>query len=68
MPSPVSDYASNAPENLVHAAEAVGASDIRRKVFAAIYRGKKRTKSVSDLIQATNLDRKRVLTAGKHLA
>jgi hypothetical protein len=68
MTRQVADYASNAPENLVHAAEAVGASAVRQAVFEAIYRGKKRQKSVSNLIQSTGLSRKQVLTAGKHLA
>lgn len=62
------DYASNAPENVVHAAEAVGSSAIRQRVFEAIYTGKKRKKSVSDLASATDLTEKQVLTAGKHLA
>ena len=68
MTREVVDYASNAPENLVHAAEAVGSSAVRQAVFEAIYRGKKRRKSVSNLIESTRLTRKQVLTAGKHLA
>lgn len=64
----VSDARSNANDQLAHAADTIGRSEIRRAVFDAICRGKKPTKSVSDLMEATGLARKQVLTAGKHLA
>ncbi|HKX45544.1 MAG TPA: hypothetical protein VJP77_02490 [Planctomycetota bacterium] len=64
----VADRSSNKPEQIVHAAETIGRSKHRREVFAAIYRGKRRAKTVQELIEATKLPHIRVLDAGKHLA
>jgi hypothetical protein len=68
MPQPVSDVASNAQENIAHAATIIGHSTHRSAVFDAIYTGKVRIKSVSELMKLTKLERKRVLDAGKKLA
>lgn len=68
MVQAVSDVGSNAEENIAHAAKVVGRSAHRRSVFEAIYTGKRRTKKVSELIQATRLPHRRVLDAGKRLA
>ena len=63
----VSDTGSNAEENIERAAKALGRSPDRRKVFEAIYYHKKRQKTVAQLAIATGLDRKKILTHGKHL-
>jgi len=68
MIQPVSDIASNAEENIAHAAKIIGRSRHRRLVFDAIYTGKKRVKHISDLMKTTHLPRKSVLRAGKALA
>ena len=68
MAQAVSDVGSNAEENIAHAAKIIGRSSHRRKVFDAIYTGKRRAKSVSQLIKTTGLPRTRVLDAGKKLA
>lgn len=68
MVQPVSDVGSNAEENVAHAAKVIGRSTHRRRVFDAIYTGKRRVKSVSDLMRVTGLPHRRVLDAGKRLA
>ena len=55
MPIKVSDIGSNLNENIQHAADTIGRSPHRRKVFEEIYRGKTKVKSVSDLIKMTGL-------------
>ena len=65
MTLPVADRSSNKPEQIVHAAEVLGRSPQRIAVFTAIYRGGKQVKTVSELVQATNLKRQRVLDLGK---
>ncbi|PYJ97171.1 MAG: hypothetical protein DME23_16870 [Verrucomicrobia bacterium] len=67
MPLSVSDALSNTNEQIEQAARAIGRSASNRKVFNAIYTGKKRIKSVGDLARNMRLSRKQVLTAGKHL-
>lgn len=64
----VSDARSNAPEQIVHAAECVGRGKHRRAVFEAIYFHKKKVKTVSEIVAATNLPRIRVLQEGRALA
>jgi hypothetical protein len=68
MVQPVSDLASNAEENIAHAAKVIGRSAHRCRVFDAIYTGKKRAKTVSELTEKTGLPRQRVLDAGKMLS
>lgn len=68
MPTDVSDHASNSNEQIDHAARTIGRSDIRRKVFTAIYHGKKRIKTVGEVADQAKLDRKQVLTEGRRLA
>lgn len=65
MPSPVVDFGSNKQEQIVHAAEVIGGSIHRQKVFKAIYSGKQKIKSVVSLMKATGLGRIAVLHAGK---
>lgn len=64
----VADRSSNKQEQIVHAAEVIGRSTHRAKVFNAIYTGQKQAKSVSSLMKSTDLPRTRVLDAGKRLA
>jgi hypothetical protein len=68
MATPVADRSSNKPENIKTAAEALGRSAQRRAVFKAIYTGKTKAKTVTELIEATGLDKFAVLHAGKALA
>jgi len=68
MPLPVSDKASNKEENIRHAAEVLGKSKDRKRVFEAIYFGKKNVKTVEEIVEATGLPRKRVLEEAVRLA
>jgi hypothetical protein len=64
----VADVRANLNENIVHAAQIIGRSKARRAVFEEIYRGKKKIKTVDELMVATGLSRKHVLTEAKKLA
>lgn len=64
----VADVRGNLNETILHAVKIIGRSKARRDVFEEIYRGKKKEKSVSDLMKATGLDRVRVLQEGRKLA
>jgi hypothetical protein len=68
MTSKVADVRANANENIVRAVQVIGRSKARRTVFEEIYRGKKKVKTVDDLMQVTGLGRVRVLNEGKMLA
>jgi len=68
MPLSVSDARSNASDQIAHAVEVLGYSRQRLAVFKAIYRGKKRIKTVNEIAIAICLDRIRVLQEGKRLA
>ncbi len=57
----VSDVRSNPKDQIAHAAEVIGKSQHRRKVFIAIYRGKKKVKTVAEISKDTNLNNVRVL-------
>jgi len=63
----VRDHLSNTPEHIEELAKALGKGH-RRAVFLAIYRGKKRTKTVSELMKVTRLTHVRVLQCGGELA
>jgi hypothetical protein len=67
MTSRVTDPRSNSPEQLVFLAKAVGRSDARIAVFRFIHKGKKKLKSVSEIVAGTKLPRKRVLDEAKKL-
>src|SRR6266498_1011458 len=64
----VADVRANPNENIVHAARVIGRSKARRAVFEEIYRGKKKKKTVDELMQATGLGRVHALNEGKKLA
>ena len=63
----VADIRANLNENIVHAVTIIGRSADRRKVFEAIYSGKKEIKTVDDIVQMTGLSRVRVLQEGSTL-
>lgn len=62
-----SDIRASAPEYIDHAAQYLKKSPQRRKVFAAIYQNKSRTKTVEYLMQKTNMTRVRVLQLADQL-
>lgn len=63
----VSDIRSNANDQFVYAANKIGKSELKRKVFYAIYFGKQKIKTVGDIAKTTRLTRKKVLDAAKKL-
>jgi DNA-binding transcriptional ArsR family regulator len=63
----VRDHLSNSPEHIEELARALGKGQ-RLAVFKAIYRGKKRVKTVSELMKATQLSHVRVLQLAGELA
>jgi hypothetical protein len=64
----VTDSLSNANEQIERAAKVIGRGRHRPEVFSSIYHGKRKLKSVSDLMTATGLSRVRVLQEGRELA
>ena len=64
----VADVRANLNENIRHAARIIGKSSDRRKVFAAIYQGKKQIKTVPDICTVTHLTEVRVLQEAGKLA
>lgn len=67
MPISVTDLRSNLNDQIANAANAIGRSEQRRKVFRAIYRGKKQIKTVREISQETGLNQIQVLKAGGQL-
>jgi hypothetical protein len=63
----VSDVASNPDDQIRFYAKRIGTGN-KRRVFAAVYHGKKRIKEVDDLATKLDLTRKDVLWLGKQLA
>ena len=61
------DIRSNPNEQIAYAATVIGRSEARRKVFEEIHRGKKRVKTVDEIVQKTGLPRIRVLQEARHL-
>ena len=59
---------SHPSDQIAHTVEVLGRSKQRLKIFKAIYRGKKRAKTVNEIATTTGLDRIRVLQEGKWLA
>lgn len=64
----VADVRANLNENIRHAAQIIGRSKARREVFSAIYRGSKRVKTVTEIMERTGLPRIRVLQEAGKLA
>jgi hypothetical protein len=63
----VRDHLSNTPEHIEELARALGKGQ-RLAVFKAIYRGKRRVKTVGELMKATGLSHVRVLQLAGELA
>jgi hypothetical protein len=68
MPLSVSDVRSSPSDQIAHAVEVLGHSRQRLAIFKAIYRGKKRVKTVNEIANETGLNRIRVLQEGRLLA
>lgn len=68
MPLEVSDFRSNPQDQIAHAARVIGRSKHCRQVFSAIYQGKKKIKTVREIVQLTSLSRIRVLQEGGKLS
>ena len=66
-PTQVTDVRSNPNEQIAHAATVLRKSLIRRKVFEAIYMGKRKLKKVSEIAEMADLKRIRVLQEAKVL-
>ena len=67
MPLQVSDFPSNANEQIAYAAEAIGRSAARRTVFDVIHTDKRQIKTVQYIAEKGGLTRKQVLDAAKQL-
>jgi hypothetical protein len=67
-PTHVTDPRSNANDQIVQAVKVIGRSNHRRKVFEAIYFGKRAAKGVTEIAKATRLTPKQVLMEGRRLA
>lgn len=68
MVLPVSDFASNAPEQLEHFAKLLSRSVPKRRLFEEIYRGKRAIKTIQSLAAALGVTPKRILELGKPLS
>lgn len=64
----VSDTASNRRDQIANFAELLRKAPSRQAIFKAIYRGKKRTKTVQEIADATEFKPKRVTEIAKPLA
>lgn len=63
----VSDIRSNANDQFVYAANKLNRSELKKKVFRAIYYGKQKIKTVEYIAKQTGLSRKKVLDNAKKL-
>ena len=63
-PVPVSDFLSNHGDQLVNAAEIIGRSADRQKVFQAVYKDKTQIKTIEFLNEVTGLSNVRILQEG----
>src|SRR6266568_6791065 len=68
LPFDVTDVRSNPNDQIAHAATLLKRSQRRRLVFLAIYKGKQKAKTVSEIMKATKLSRVDVLHEGRSLA
>src|SRR5688572_23285143 len=66
-PLSVSDFLSNASEQMVNGANLMSRSKPRQKIFEAIYKGQKQEKSVNEIMAKTGLTYIRVLNEAKKL-
>jgi len=68
MPEEVTDFRSNAQDQIANAARAIGRSRDRRRVFEVVYTGKKKTKTVAEIAKLAGMKEIRVLQEGGKLA
>lgn len=68
MPNAVTDIRSNHNDQIVHAVNVLKGSPFRLRIFSEIYRGKKKAKTVDQLMQATSYTRMKVLQLAGRLA
>ncbi len=61
MPLDTTDIRSNSDKQILHAAELLSKSEIRRKVFSEIYRGKSKGRTAEEIASETSMDSVRVL-------
>jgi hypothetical protein len=64
----VSDSTSHRRDQIANFAEILRNAPARQKVFEAVYRGKKRVKTIGEVAKATRFDTKRVATIARPLA
>lgn len=64
----VSDSASHRRDQIANFAEILRRAPARQKVFEAVYRGKKREKTITEIAKATRFSNKRVATIARPLA
>src|SRR5438128_5395131 len=64
----VSDTASNRRDQIANFAELLRKASARQRVFNAVYYGKKRSKTVKEVADATDFSTKRVTEIAKPLA
>jgi len=67
MPQAVVDHSSNSADTVAHAAKKVGTGADRRAVFMAIYKNKKKARTVKEIAKMTKLSEMRVLQEGRKL-
>jgi len=68
VPVPVSDFFSNINDQKVAAAREIGRSKHRQNIFRIVYTGKKRVKSIREIMGATGLSQTHVLKEGGKMA
>jgi hypothetical protein len=68
MVQQVSDTASNRRDQIANFGELLQRAPAKQRVFKAVYFGKKRSKTVQDIADATGYTTKRVTEIAKHLA
>src|SRR5450759_1374139 len=64
----VSDSASHRRDQIANFAEVLRNASARQKVFEAVYRGKKREKTITEIAKTTRFSAKRVATIARPLA
>ena len=67
-PLPVSDLLSNHNDQLATAARLLGKSQVRIKIFEAVYKGKKEIKSIDEIKASTGFSQIHILKEGGKLA
>ena len=68
MPRHLTDVQSSPKDQITHAAEVIGDSEHRKRVFVAIYEGKQKIKTATEVVRRSRLPRIRVLQEAGVLA